>query len=278
MLIKKHPNKNDYCLSKSGHWVRDFTKPIIKPFDINEMASIEDMKLALENELKNSLKSYQTIDSEEFYHDKIIIIGDGFGFENNLKLIDELPQDVTIMAVNGAFAKWTSHRRIGYYIINNPYQECLYFYPQIVRIWPKCIASQRSHPTFLENYKGVTYIYSPAKSESYSGVERFDGDSSIDDYRNPICAAINLAFRFKVKKLLLLSTLEMYKEERPGTELVKTGLWMYPQQLIAKALIDANLYWLQKAKIDTRYSDTEPDYEFATYISRGDLKGFFNDK
>ena len=101
MQIKKHKNKNDYCLSKSGHWVRDFTKPIIKPFDINQMNTLEDMNLFLDNEFKNSLKSYSGIDSEEFRHDNILIIGDGFRLEDSLSLIDQLPQKY-----NNHCSKW----------------------------------------------------------------------------------------------------------------------------------------------------------------------------
>ena len=55
------------------------------------------------------------------------------------------------------------------------------------------------------------------------------------------------------------------------------GLWIYPQQKIAHSLIDANLYWLKKAKIEVSYTETEPDYEFASYISVADLKKVFND-
>ena len=71
-----------------------------------------------------------------------------------------------------------------------------------------------------------------------------------------------------------MSTLEMYNEEKPGTEMEKNN-WIYPQQKMAKHLVDANLYWLQKAKIEVKYSDTEPDYEFATYITTDNLKRFF---
>lgn len=276
MIIKNHQNRNDYCLSKCGHWVRDFTKPIIKAFDINDMASLDDMKLVLENEFKNNLKKYQTIEENVPIHEKIIIMGDGYGFEKNLKIIDELPSDITIIGINGSFAKWQNQKRLNYYVINNPYQECLYYYPQIIRSWPKCIASIRTNPHFLEVYQGLLYVYYPTNGDVYSGIQN-DSNLFIDDYRNPICAAINLSYKFKVKKLLLMSTLEMYKEERPGSDVLKNGLWMYPQQKVAHSLIDTNLYWMQKAKVNIVYTETEPDYEFATYISADDLKRFFND-
>ena len=275
MIIKNHLNRNDYCLAKCGHWVRDFTKKIAKPCDINDITPLEDIKLIIENEFKNSLKRYQVAETN-VTHDKVVIISDGYGFEKNVKLIEELSPDVIIIGVNGAFAKWKSERRLNYYIVNNPYQECLYYYPQIIRTWPKCIASTRTNPNFLDIYKGLLYVYSPTNGTSYSGITKEEYNFLIDDYRNPICAAIGLSYKYGVKKMLLMSTLEMYEKERPGSDIVKDGFWMYPQQKMAHALIDANLYWMKKAKIDVNYTDTEPDYEFATYINSGDIKRFFN--
>jgi hypothetical protein len=273
MIIKNHPNRNDYCLAKCGYWVRDFTKSATKPCDINDMTPLEDVKLIIENEFKNNLRKYQIAESNVI-HDKIVIIGDGYGFEKSVKLIEELPPDVTIMGVNGSFAKWKSERRLNYYVVNNPYQECLYYYPQIIRTWPKCIASTRTNPNFLEIYKGLLYIYSPVNCEVYSGIIKEEYNFLIDDYRNPICAAIGLSYKYGAKKILIMSTVEMYKDERPGTEIVKDGLWIYPQQKLAHDLVDADLYWMKKAKIDVGYTDTEPDYEFATYIKSDEVKRF----
>ncbi len=275
MIIKQHSSKNEYCLSKSGHWVRNFTKPIVKAIDINDMNPLEDMKLIIDNEFKNNIKRYQTLELDNA-PSKAVIIGDGYGFEQNLKLLEELPHDVMIIGVNGAFAKWQSQRRLDYYVVNNPYQECLYYYPQVIRSWPKCVASARTNPNFLEIYKGLLQVYAPVCGEHYSSFNT-ENFMCIDDYRSPICAAIVLSYKLRVRQLMLMSTLEMYKNERPGTEQLGNKLWIYPQQKTAHALIDANLYWLQKAKINVGYTETDPDYEFATYINATDLKRFFND-
>lgn len=275
MKIKNHPNRNDYCLSKHGYWIRDFTKKLAKPYDINDMMSLDDIKLVLENELKTNLKKYQMLE-DHIVHEKAVIIGDGHGFEENVKLIESLPSDVAVIGVNGAFAKWKSSRRLNYYVVNNPYQECLYYYPQLITSWPKCIASVRTNAHFLEVYKGALFLYNPTVSENYNGIIT-DNEVFIDDYRNPICAAIGLSYKFNVKKLLLMSTLEMYAEGRAGTELAKDSLWIYPQQKVAHDLINHNLYWLKKEKIEVSYTDGELDYEFATYIKSVDLKRFFND-
>lgn len=273
MITRNHPSKNEYCLSNSGHWVRNFTLPIIRPVDINDIVPLEDIKLIVENEFKNSLKKYQDIEYRT--HPNIVIIGDGYGFEDSVKIIETLPPDVVVIGVNKAFAKWQSQRRLNYYVVNNPYQECLFYYPQIITSWPTCIASTRTNAHFLEVYQGQLEIYYPTTGEVYSGPYDVP-TTTIDDYRNPICAAIGLAYKFKVKKLALMSTLETYEKERPGSYSIKDGLWIYPQQKVALDLIDANLYWMQKAKINVAYTNSGLDYEFATYINLDDLKGFFD--
>jgi hypothetical protein len=276
MKIKKHRNKNDYALANSGVWVRDFTKPLIRSLDINNLISIPDMQIMLENEIKNHDKLYQKIETEDFNHDKIVIIGDGYKQKEKQKLLESLPADVLVIGVNKAFAMWECNHRLNYYVVNNPYDECLFYYPPSVKYWPKCIASTRTNPDFLRNYRGTTYLYNPVPDEIYSGI-RTESNYFVDDYRNPVCAALCLAYKFKVKKLLLLSLLDLYEEERPGTEQHK-GLWIYPQQKTAQSIIDANLYWLQKAKISVTYNDSGPDYEFASYITDSEVKGYFNVK
>ena len=277
MKIKKHKNKNDYALSKSGHWVRDFTKPLVKGIDINNLIPFSDMETMLQNEMKNQERLTQKIESEEFSHPKIVIVGDGYKFDEAQEILKTLPEDVIVIGVNGAFARWGNTRRMNYYVVNNPYSDSMTYFPSSLKAWPRCITSSRTYPGFLEAYKGLMYMYAPVRDEVYSGINS-DLEAFVDDYRNPVCAAISLAFRFKVKKLLLLSLLEMYEQERPAAEKVKGNLWIYPQQRMAHSLIDVNLYWLQKAKIDIGYNDSGLDYEFATYIPADKVKRFFNDR
>jgi hypothetical protein len=274
MILKKHRNKNDYCLSRSGHWVRDFTKPLSRPLDINNLIPISDMTIMLQNETSNHGRIYQNIESENINHPKILIIGDGYAFEEVQESLKDLPTDVIIMGVNGTLNRWKSSKRINYYIINNPYEESL-LYLQNTKNLPKCIASTRTYSNFLKDYKGLTFTYAPVIDEVYSGI-RTECSSFIDDYRNPICAAISLSYKFKVKKLMIMSVTELYKEERPGMRKTKDDLWIYPQQEMALSLIDANFYWLQKAKIDVGYNDKGSDYEFATYISTDTIRRFFS--
>ena len=262
-MIKKTKNSNDYILTKTDDiWVRDFTKQTVKPFDINNLIPLEDQKLMLENEIKNQEKIYQGLDTEDFSHDKIVIIGDGDQFEEN---IQRIPEGVTVIGVNRAFARWPKNKRLNYYVVNNPYPECIYNYPEIITNWPKCISSTRTYPQFLYNYRGLVYLYSPVNNGYYSGVKS-EHSLLIDDYRSSICAAINLSYKFKVKKLLLLSLLETY-DNRPGCE---NGL--YPQQKMVHSLIDANLYWMKRINIG--HCNDKLIYENAAYIK--DIKGFFD--
>jgi hypothetical protein len=274
--IKKHENKNEYCLSKSGHWVRNFTKNSVKPIDINDLIVLEDAKLILNNEMRNNGNNYQSLAGNDTMSEKVLIIGDGYRFEENLKLVEALPSDVTIIGINGAFAKWNSNRRLNYYVVNNPYNECLYYFPQVIRSWPKCIASIRTNPVFLENFKNMVLTYTPVLNSFYSGVD-MDSTHYIDDYRNSACAALGVAHKLRARKILLVSLLEAYEHERPGMVKVK-DLWIYPQQKVLHSLIEANLYWLQKAKIDISYMDSGLDYDFATYIDAEGLKRYFNDR
>lgn len=276
MRLKKHRNKNDYVLAKGGIWIRDFTKPMIKAIDINNIISIPDMQIMLRNEMTNHEKLYQKIETEDFTHENIVIIGDGYNHKEKQTLLEALPADVAVIGVNKAFSTWDCSRRLNYYVVNNPYEECLFYYPPAVRSWPKCIASVRTYPDFLKSYRGSVYLYNPVIDEVYSGAKT-ECNYFVDDYRNSICAGICLAYKFKVKKLLLLSLLDLYESERPGSEQTK-GFWIYPQQKVAQSIIDASLYWLRKAKINVAYNDNGPDYEFASYINDSEVKGYFNAK
>jgi hypothetical protein len=277
LQIKKHNNKNEYAYAGYNTWVRNFTKTSVKPYDINDdMLSLDDIKLILANEESNGQKIYQKVDTEDFVHEKIVIVSDGYKFKDAQKIIDSLPSDVVIMGVNGAFANWQNQtKRLNYIVINNPYEECVYYYPTIIKHWPKCIASIRSNAPFISSYKGFVYVYKPTPNVAYSGFNS-EFESFIDDYRNPVCAAICLSHKFKVKKLLILSISDLYADNRPGTEKVKDDLFIYPQQKMAHSLIDANLYWLDKTGVKTRFNDAGLDYRYASYIREDEVKDFFN--
>lgn len=272
-MIKKDKNKNDYYLTYGGYWVRDFTKNYIKGVDINQVFSEDDSKIILENELTNSRKMIQLIETENFIHPKIAIISDGYNFDKT-DIINKIPDDVVIIGVNGAMSNWATQKKMHYYVINNPYDEALNYMSKGY-IWPKCITSSKTSSKFVKEYKGMLYLYHTVPNENYNS---FNPECSvyIDDYRNPICASLSLSYYFKAKKILLLFSDDVYEQERPTMQQLHNGKWIYPQQRIAHGLIDGMSYWLSKDNIKLGYHSYGPEYKHATYISEDNIQGFFN--
>lgn len=245
-MIFKHPNHNNYINTEGGYWVRDFTK-VAPQIDINKITSPKDYIMLSNNTTINESKGYTNIDSESHFCLDVVIVSDGYGFKENLHLLKELPQKVKVIGVNKSLARWDLKvRRMDYYVVNNPYDTCLSYLPTVHNYYPPCISSTRTYPLFLESYRGFKYIYR-AVSEQKFCPEINKGIWQIDDYRNPICAALGLCYRFNAVNILLFCCDELLKEERPGAD--KIGeLWQYPQHKIPHALIDGNMYWLKNIK------------------------------
>lgn len=145
--IKKHPTKNEYIYAGSGLWVRNFTNEIVRPYDINDsLIQEKDLKLLLENELENNREIFQKIDSEDIAHEKILIVSDGYDFAKKQKLLELLPKDVIVIGVNGTLQDWNCNRRMNYYVVNNPYKECMDYFPKFPKTSPRVIASTRTNP------------------------------------------------------------------------------------------------------------------------------------
>jgi hypothetical protein len=277
MIIKKHNNKNQYLLTKYGHWVRDFTKSIY-PTDINNLISESEYDTLINNELKNSSLNIAAIDAEYIAAPNVVIVSDGYKFNEKKHLLKKFPRSVTIIGVNRSLANWSPDIRMDYYLVNNPFRECMSNFPN-GNYLPKCIISCRTHSDFVRRYKanrGVLYRYSPVGGGSYGGVT--EGIYNIDDYRNPICAAIGLAYRWRVGKLLLFCCEETFEGNRPGAVPVQENLYTYPQNNISHELIDGNLYWLKQqefnpVKVGCFGEGTE--YTNAPYISEESLEEFF---
>lgn len=264
----------------SDMWVRNFTKENVPYVNINETVDPKDYFTLLKNEIQNARMRYPWIDTEGFYHEKIIIVSDGYKFAEKQKLLAGLPRDVAIMGVNGALVKWKLPQRTpNYYVVNNPYPECMQYLPRRARAFPKCIASTRTNFDFLAAYKGTKYRYYPVSEQTYSGLTEKEIEYQIDDYRNIVCAAIGLAYRFGAAKLLLFCCDDTFDDERPGAEQLPNGLWMYPQQRIVHGLLDASLYWLKDAlgdEIEIADHSSGPYYDNAAYIGEDKVLSFFD--
>lgn len=283
-MIKKHKNKNNY-LVQDGIYIRDFTSQNVPYIDLNNILENQDYDLCMENELNNITCKYPTIDNEQFVHKKIVIISDGYDFDKKQEMLINLPKDVAIIAVNGSLKKWRLLPRlsglgksINYYVVNNPYHESINFIPDIHQYYPKCIASIRTNTKFLKKYNGMKYLYFPTINEKFSGAG-VKCDYYIDDYRNPVCAALGLAYRFGAVKILLFCCDDSFKDNRPGSIKLDNDLYCYPQQNISKNIIDANCYWFKKEKISITDSSSAGKYDNIAYIKSEEQKilEYFNE-
>lgn len=274
MKIKKYSNGNQYCLTKSNKLVRNFSKTGVF-LDINQTIDSKDYPLFLRNEIQNNFLRSPWIDSEDYRHDNIIIISDGFDFNNKHLLLNDLGREFTVIAVNGALAKWKNSRLPNYYVVNNPYEECIRYLPKNSRVLPKCIASVRTNNVFLRNYKGIKYRYYPVSERGYASMGAKEVKWQVDDYRNPICAAIGLAYHFDVKNLYIFCCDDSFVGERDNAIQLENGLWTYQQQVVAQEIIDANLYWLvnqEHKEISVFNHSSGIIYKNALYIDEDKIK------
>lgn len=274
MKIKHHRNRNDYVYVGESLWVRDFTKKLVVPFDINRLIQESETHLLMSNEQENSTKMYQRIDTESFNYQNIIIVGDGYKFAEKQHLLANMP-DTIIIGVNESLLLWNNIRKMNYYVVNNPYPECIQLLPEQPKTFPRCIASLRTNPKFLSKFKNLTYTYTPTPDEFYGGLHA-EADYLIDDYRNAICASLNICWKFNAKKILLFCCDESFDNYRPGSIQLDNKLWIYPQQVTGHKLIDGMLYWLKTADIKLGYYCDGPEYKNATYINDSELVTFFN--
>lgn len=279
-VIKKHKNRNRYLLTKSGYWVRDLNQSCY-PIDINTFTKSNEYQNLINNEMSVLATHIPEIGSEHMPNKpKVLIVSDGYDFNKKKELLYELPQDVCIIGVNRSLAKWdlfngAVKRRMDFYLANNPYVDCMKYLP-IHAYRPKCICSSRIYPEFVKKYKGMLFYYVPTESSSFG--RRQHGVRPIDDYRNPICAAISIAFKFNVSKLALFCCDDSFADERPGAEKLPNGLWMYPQHDITHELVDGMFYWMRQQddnQLEIVDHSKNRDYSNASYIDEEDLLEFF---
>jgi len=275
MRLKKIKT-NEYLMTEDGIWVRDFTRSNSSYQDINDLSTERDYALFLANEVENQSRRWPLIDDDTFVYPNIVIVSDGYGFDERQRILARLPKkEVLIIGVNRALAKWKlvgqncpadEKRGMGWYVLNNPFPEAARFLPTQHRYYPRCIASVRSSPGFLASYEGNISLYVPTPERNYSGPV---GHSRyrVDDYRNPVCAAINLAHRFKVRKLLLFCCDDSFADERPNAERLQNGLYSYQPQQVSRRVIDANLHWLAKEKVKIGDYSSGIILEHASYIN-----------
>ena len=287
MRIKTAISSNEY-MRAGDVWVRNFTKTGIAPICISHMYSKEDYETILQNEEKNRKRA--RISDENLNFQNMVIVSDGYGFSEKHKIISKFPSDVCVLTVNGALKEWKlnkkntpveDQRSINAHVINNPYREALMDLPERQSpYYPTCISSIRTNSEFCRRYQGDIYLYVPTPERVF-GYERNES-YFIDDYRNPVCAAIGLAHQFNVGKLLLLCCDASIEEAKAYTVQLENGLHTYPHHLKSQSIIDANLHWLTKQEgKEVKVADFSSGrkYENAAYISsEQDALDFFVDQ
>ena len=290
MRIKKHHTKNEYINTADGFWVRNLCKEGVKPTDINSYSNDEDKRILLKNEFENTKNRLSSLEDININYPNIVIVSDGLDFETKHRILSKMPK-AAILGVNGSLAKWKLHgeqcpkeeRRSMFYIVNNPYEECMRYIPEH-DFYPICMSSIKTNSSFIQKYskklKDNVFRYIPTPEEKFAGPSSKNSDVFIDDYRNVICAAIGLAYRFGVRKLMLLCCDDAFKKERPSAIETSKDTYVYPHQMISNNLIDANLFWLKRQNPKIKIADFSlgPHYNYATYIeSEREAMEFFNE-
>jgi hypothetical protein len=276
-IIKRHSNKNQYILTPQGHWCRDFTKKIF-PQDINSFVGGSDVHLLASNELTVKSMNIANIDTEFIRAPNVCIVSDGYKFKESRSLLKTLPRNVIVIGVNRSLANWDSDLRMDYFLNNNPYAEAMAQMPTGNYV-PKCIVSCRVYPEFVKRYRmrrGLVYKYVPTKDREYGGTT--NAIYYIDDYRNPICASIGLAYRWGARKVMLFCCDDVFEGERPGSVLLENGLHMYPQHTTAHGFIEGCLYWLKRQEynpVEVVNFSKGLNYEEVPYINEEEVSKFF---
>lgn len=269
MRIKKDlKTRNEYIFA-GGLWIRNFTKADAQYVNINQMVKSQDRSVIIKNDSSNRTLGLANIANERFRAPKVVIVSNGYKFEERCQFLRKLP-DVVVIAINRALAKWPlmneePRRPINAYVVNNPYSECMSYLPKAY--FPVCVASQRTKTEFLKQYKGNVFLYEPTPETNfgYSGTAPY----FIDDYRNPVCAAISLAYRLGVQRIMLLCCDDSFESERPAAEQLKNGLWTYPHHKVSHDIVNAHLYWLthqENNEVLVADYSSGPEYEQAVYI------------
>lgn len=279
MRIRKIKETRNEYISAGGVWVRNFAVPICNPMNESCMIYKEDHATIVKNEYANHALNLSNIAEENFHFTKVVIVSDGFNFEEKCQFLHNVSPKVCVIAVNRALKKWPlidsqKSRPINLYVVNNPYEECLYYLPQ--RYFPACIASSRTHNEFLKRYSGVKYLYAPTPDKEF-GFKKHE-KYFIDDYRSPVCAAMGLAYRFGARQIMTLCCDDSFNQHKPMAEELENGLWAYPQQLRSSEIIDANAFWLKQVGIKVADYSSGPKTKHAEYIESDDkAKCFFEE-
>lgn len=268
---------HEYARTPDGVWVRDFCKPGPVGPDINNLTRPAERGGLLANRVANISAFRDMMHMDSGQRRKVLVVSDGRRFGEVAAVVAALPPGVTVVGVNRALRKWPDCRGMDLYLVNSPYPECEALLPRPGGRVPPCLASTRTHPSFLAAYDGPKRAYEPAWEENFAW--RIDDDACrLDDYRNPVCAAIHLAERWRAEKVALLCCDDSFGEARGGAVPAREGSWCYPTQLVAHGVVDAMLGWMSRNKrraVEIADASEGPRYANATSLQPCDIPAFF---
>lgn len=274
--IKVNSDRNEYCKS-NDFWIRNCKKSNVAPLDINEYFSTDEIKLLIENEIKNSKLNIPDIEIENFNWDTVVIVSNGYGFYKEHKEIFDniqISQKRVVLAVNNSLRFWESQKIPQYYLINqiNP--------PTNIKYLPILIASKRCNNEYIKKYKNMKYFYTNTPSYMFSSPAVRETTFFIDDYRNPICAAFNVAVHFGAKKIFLAFCSEGYDTYKDGMEKLEEDTYIYSQQILANDIVNKNIFWnkVHNNQLQIFYTGLKKSFSFAKYLEYDDFVSVVNDE
>lgn len=105
-----------------------------------------------------------------------------------------------IICVHGSLRFWKNQRLPDYYVFTNPFENSMIYYPEMY--FPFMITSTRSNHKFVSRYQNNVYVYNATPDEYYESSLSHNSANYIDEYRNAIAAAINLAYFMNAEKFV----------------------------------------------------------------------------
>lgn len=267
--IKTTKDRNQYSLT-NNIWVRNFTRDDTKPIDINDLYEDEEIQTCIENEIKNSKLIVPNISTENFEIDSVVIISNGFEFrENHKNIIESIDtfDNKQVFCVNKTILLWNANKYPNFYLTNS------FTKPTGMNFYPRLICSQRMDYNFLKSYRNNKFVYSPTPNYKFSSPNSIDETFFIDDYRNPICAALHCAYKFKAERIFLAFCSEGYSDKKEGMVDAGEGVCMYPQQKMANDIINHMIFWYRYSNPNTKifYTGLKNSFSFAKYLKVNDF-------
>lgn len=270
ITVKKHKNRNEY-FKVEDYWVRNFAKEDVDKRDLNKLYDDAEYKEIVLNEVRNNKLNHPNLASENLAYDSMLIVSDGYNFDEHKDSILEVSDSTCVISVNQALRLWKSAVFPQYYLACNTTQSAMSLLP--TKIFPKLIASKRTYHDFVKKYKNVVYYYDPVPDFTYQSPFTKDSLLLVDDYRNPICAAIGVAYHLRVSKIFLAYCSHAFKEHRDGTVKVAENTYQYPQQQLADQLVDASLFWysIDMPNVEIYHTGIKKSFIYAKYLEKDDF-------